>query len=168
MLIKLKSFHLEKISDHISALPLLIYYGIFFKYLGGNNLDFNFFIAYMIISIITDLMKKLPYPKFMYQITRRPKEACNCDLLSKGGPIPEGTPGFPSGHMTCITFFAFFIINNYRLSQEQNQLVCLLIPITAWARIYKKCHNLFQVVGGFIFGYLYYLGIKDFNITDYI
>ena len=156
MILDSKHFNLNTLSDHISALPLLFYYGIFFKYLGSyQELDFKFFIFYMIVSLITDIIKRLPYPKFMYQITRRPKEACDCDMLSKGGLRPLGSPGFPSGHMTSITFFTLFMINNYNISQNQKQLVYLLIPLTAWARIHKKCHNLFQVVGGFISGYLF-------------
>ena len=154
----IKKINLETLSDHISALPLLFYYGIFFKYLGSvEYLDFKFFILFMFITLITEIFKRLPYPKFMYKITRRPKEACNCDMLSKGGPRPWGTPGFPSGHMTTMTFFTLFLMHNYNLSLQQKQLSYLLIPLTAWARLYKKCHNLFQVIGGFFNGYVFYI-----------
>jgi len=161
MIFNPKNFNLETLGDHISTLPLLFYYGIFFKYLGSKKeIDLKFFILFIIVSLITDILKRLPYPKFMYQITRRPKGASNCDMLSKGGHKPWGTPGFPSGHMTTITFFSLFLINNYNLNLHQKQLIYLLIPLTAWARLYKKCHNLFQVIGGFLNGYILYLMSK--------
>ena len=59
-------------------------------------------------------IKRLPYPKSLYQITRRPEGSSNCDYLSRNGPQDSDAPGFPSGHMTTIGFFAAYQI----LSQE--------------------------------------------------
>lgn len=163
MLFHPNKLSLENISDQISLLPLAFYYGLFFKYLGSRlKVDLKFLVAIALIQITTDVLKRFPYPQQIYDITRRPKGACNCDLLSKGGPRPWGTPGFPSGHMANITFFSFYLLNNYKLSLYQKYLVYTLIPLTGWARMYKNCHNLFQVVGGIITGYLGY------NITNYL
>ena len=148
---------LENISDQISVLPLVFYYALLFKYLGSKKkTDLKFLISIIAVQITTDVLKRFPYPQEMYDITRRPKEACNCDMLSKGGPRPLGTPGFPSGHMANITFFTLYLLKNYKLSAYQKYIVYTLIPLTAWARMYKKCHNLFQVVGGMMTCYICY------------
>jgi membrane-associated phospholipid phosphatase len=155
MIIKIININLDTISDHISLLPLIFYYGLFFNYLGTlDDLDFKFYISYLFVTLIGEFIKMLPCPKPLYQITRRPAEACNCDILSKGGKVVVGTPGFPSGHMMTVTFFCLFIMTRYNLSIYQKQLLYLLMPLTAWARIHKRCHNIFQILGGFSFGFL--------------
>ena len=107
------------------------------------------------------------YPKFMYDITRRPKGAMACDLLSQKGRAKPGTAGFPSGHMTSISLFAvFMILGKYEIYRKKNKSIkeffskeifyiltnIGIILITAWARYYKNCHSIFQIVSGIILG----------------
>ena len=164
-------------ADYISLIPIVIYFGLLYSFLINpikNHLDVVFLIVILLSDRSVKYFKSLKYPEIMYDITRRPEGASNCDFFSRKGPVKYGTPGFPSGHMTTVTFFSVFIIllgyhnfikNNPHNSQnfinfiiEKNMLIItnlLLIILTGWARCYKGCHNLFQVFGGFILGSIY-------------
>ena len=165
------------LADYISLIPIVIYFGLLYSFLISpikNHLDLIFLIVILFSDLSVKFFKSMKYPDFMYDITRRPKGASNCDLFSRKGPVKYGKPGFPSGHMTTVTFFAVFIIllgyhnflsntsaNNKNIitfMKEYKTLIItnlLLIILTGWARYYKECHNLFQVSGGFLLGSLY-------------
>ena len=94
--------------------------------------------------------------------TRRPYRANNCDILSKDGLKSPNSPGFPSGHVLSVTFFAIYFISNYNLTLLQKNSLYLVILLTGWARIYKKCHNLFQVIFGVITAIIYNIYFPKF------
>lgn len=164
-------------ADYISLIPIVIYFGLLYSFLINpikNHLDLVFLIVILLSDRSVKYFKSLKYPEFMYDITRRPKGAKNCDFFSRKGPLKYGTPGFPSGHMTTVTFFSVFVIllsyHNYlkndlqkskniiNFIKDKNMLIIinlLLIIFTGWARWYKGCHNLFQVLGGFLLGCIY-------------
>ena len=87
-----------------------------------------------------------------YNIFKRPKNAYNCNILNNSGD-DSFKPGFPSGHMTSISFFT-----NYLYFTQTNKslynFIFYNIPsiIMAYARFYKKCHNIPQILFGFILG----------------
>lgn len=165
------------LADYISLIPIVIYFGLLYGFLISpinNHLYLVFLIVILLSDISVKFFKSLKYPDFMYDITRRPKGASNCDFFSRKGPLKYGKPGFPSGHMTTVTFFSVFVIllsyHNYlkndlqkskniiNFIKDKNTLIItnlLLIILTGWARCYKGCHNLFQVLGGFLLGSLY-------------
>lgn len=159
-----------QVADYISAGPLAIYFYLIYSFLSNpyKNL-FDIILGFYILGsdLLVNKIKGIKYPKKLYNITRRPKEALNCDILSQKGKPKEGTPGFPSGHMTTISLFAIvMILGKYEIYKRRGFnflhymrkepffiLVNILIVIlTAWARYYKNCHNITQILGGIIFG----------------
>ena len=152
--------------DFISLLPIVIYFSLLYNFLINptkNLIDIFLFIYILSADYLVKVIKHLDYPEKMYKITRRPEGAYNTDYLSRNGKVEPSTPGFPSGHMTTITIFSvFMILVKWRFQHSffnffnENTRYCsvhiFLIIITAFARYIKKCHNMFQIVAGFIFG----------------
>ena len=114
---------------------------------------------------ITKIIKKTKISIVFIKLTRRPEGAFNTDMLSRNGKVKSTTPGFPSGHMTTISFFVVYMIlrkwdfEGSFINYFSNNLVfnifnISLIFLMAWARYYKKCHNITQIIGGFIYGSL--------------
>jgi membrane-associated phospholipid phosphatase len=172
-------FNLMFFADIISAFPLVIYCGLLYNYLidTKNIVDLIILLYLLLGHFIHKGLKAIPYPEPFYSVSRRPKGAENCDLLSKNGPVKDGTPGFPSGHMLSITLFAsFMIFSKWKLNGEGNitnfitknfmfVIVNLgLIVLTAFARYYKKCHNILQIIAGTIIGLI--MGIILYYILE--
>ena len=160
---------LNNLADLISVAPISFFMGT--AYTSIVNLDiesFKFLMGLLTATLSSDVLKRIPYPDALYQITRRPEGASNCDYLSKNGPASKNAPGFPSGHMTTTGFFATYIILKTELSfteltTKQKPLIFVsvsLILAMSWARYYKKCHNITQIIGGIVWGslvgYLWY------------
>ena len=154
------------IFDFISLLPIVIYFSLLYNFLINpikNLVDIFLFIYILSADYLVKIIKNMDYSEKMYKITRRPEGACNTDYLSRNGNVSPDTPGFPSGHVTSITIFAVFMLlikwnftNSFFTFMGDNKRYCLvhifLIVITGIARYVKKCHNMFQIIGGFIFG----------------
>jgi hypothetical protein len=154
---------LNNLADLISVAPISFFMGT--AYTSIVNLDiesFKFLMGLLTATLSSDVLKRIPYPDALYQITRRPEGASNCDYLSKNGPASKNAPGFPSGHMTTTGFFATYIILEAELSfteltTKQKPLIFVsvsLILAMSWARYYKKCHNITQIIGGIVWGSL--------------
>ena len=118
------------------------------------------YIIFFFVSIISaEILKKIFYNKF--EGTQRPHGAKGCDFFSLG-PDVSGKPGFPSGHLTITSYIC--VINILHILYKSNAsfvkkislvtLNILLIISMGWARHYKKCHNLIQILGGTILGTL--------------
>jgi membrane-associated phospholipid phosphatase len=132
-----------KFADFISIFPLFIIVISIFQILFFRDLELT---GLLIIGIIIERILKT-IKKDMH----RPKGAKNCNIFSNEGLRPPKSPGFPSGHMITTTIFMGYILKN----SESNVLKgfsILLVFLTGWARIYKGCHTLFQVISGFVFG----------------
>ena len=164
MIFNLNHLNLENFSDMVSVTPLLMYYLLIADVLVfGSISSLKFLVSMLFVSVSTDIIKRLPYPKSLYKITRRPEGAKNCDFLSKGGICKVNAPGFPSGHMAATVFFLVLIIllyyRDYRtfsaFAKDHYRLIgfsVLFIGLMGWSRYYKKCHNMIQIVGGSLFG----------------
>ena len=137
------------IADVISIGPLAILLVLFYTSINNFRLkEFILAIILIFLNCVVTFIKKLPYPESLYKITRRPEKSFNCDYLSRNGKQSKDAPGFPSGHMTSVAFFAVYqIMNGYSI--HANVLIVLL---TGWARWYKNNHNILQIVVGTIFG----------------
>ena len=160
------------ISNLISVGPLVIYFYLIYTFLcypNKNYLDIIFAFYILGADYLVKYLKKIEYPKFMYNITRRPEGAKDCDILSRKGKCKKDAGGFPSGHMTTITIFAIFmLLGKYEIFKRNNLGIKKfifkhiffvmtnlgIIFITGFARYYKKCHNLFQITGGIFLGSL--------------
>ena len=160
------------VCDFYSIIPVAIYFGFFYMglYLNNPKEAFSFLLFFYLNDNITKVIKSLPYPKPLWEITRRPDGAFNTDYLSRHGPSKKDAPGFPSGHMTSITSFCIYMILRKMDGRTLKEFVkeeplyfyinILLIILMGFARWYKKCHNIVQIIAGIIYGgittYLYY------------
>lgn len=122
-------------------LPLIAYNktdDVFFLYLPAGIL---------IVNIAVDGIKRVLGSVGVFG---RPHAAIGCDLFCIGGPV-GGQPGFPSGHVTTATMFVAAVW----LHTRAVWVLIVGIPwiaAMAWARWYKHCHNLPQIVGGVVAG----------------
>lgn len=172
-------------ADYYSVVPLAIYLCLtYLAFTTQNNfIEFISLTFFMIFNDnITKIIKRQNYPESLYKITRRPDGAFNTDMLSRSGKAEPTAPGFPSGHMTTMSFFVVYMIlrewdfKGSFINYLSNNMVfnifnIILIFIMAWARYYKKCHNITQIMGGFIYGsitgaiYYYIVGRHLRNIN---
>ena len=157
MIADIKHFSLLNIADIISVIPLSIYLTLIYIILirsceNNRNLYIRILIGLLIATLLSDIIKRIKYPSFMYKITRRPKGAFNTDYLSRNGSVRANAPGFPSGHMSSTTYFVVMSMLTFAKGFRGNVVGTLLVVLMGWARLYKKCHNLFQVIGGIILG----------------
>lgn len=85
---------------------------------------------------------------------KRPDGAHNCDLFNTGGNV-ENNSGFPSGHVTSISY-----LMNYLYIKEKNKswkkwfMYHLPIMMVGVGRVGKGCHNMIQVFAGYLLGWL--------------
>ena len=100
-------------------------------------------------------------------------------MFNTGGLV-NNYPGFPSGHVTVISFFTnYMFFTNYFNNQNvsiknilQKWKIYLLynIPVilVSIGRLGKKCHNIYQVIGGYILGFIIsnFLFSNEKNIND--
>ena len=166
-------------TDIVSLVPLVIFLTLLYNFIimpSKNVLDLVFFIYMMLTGFIVRFLKDLPYPKSWRWITDRPKGAANCDYFSRNGLSKPGTPGMPSGHMTHTTIFAVVMILGRYMSSSGKKfnlenilfygINVALVIVMAFARYYKKCHNIPQIICGFLLGlglgYLFYHLMKKF------
>ena len=164
MIFDFNHLNLDNLSDMVSVTPLLMYFSLFYNVLVFGSVEsLKFAISMVFVAVSTDVIKRIPYPKSFYKITRRPEGAKNCDFLSKGGICKLNSPGFPSGHMAVTIFFLvltmMFYSRKYKsfktFAKVQYKLIIFsvsLIVLMGWARLYKKCHNIVQVLAGSLFG----------------
>lgn len=158
MILEKKNFKLEHFSDIISSFPLCFYFTLIYlsiiKSRQGTLLYLKILGGLMFTTLSTDLIKRLPYPNFLWEITRRPEGAKNTDFLSKNGLSRKDAPGFPSGHMSS-TVFILLISSYYFVETNIGHLLNLLIILLmAWSRWFKGVHNIFQILGGIGYGSL--------------
>tara|TARA_Y100000590_G_scaffold44185_1_gene47040 strand:+ start:6298 stop:6834 length:537 start_codon:yes stop_codon:yes gene_type:complete len=166
----INNLQIDNIADFISVLPISMYIGIiYFGLITNEYIYFKMLGIILFSTILTDVIKRLPYKSFyygeyLYKITRRPKGASNTDYLSKNGECKENSPGFPSGHMATTSSFSvlmiLFFMKRYNLAFSelvtQRPMIVfissILVPFMGWARYYKKCHSLLQIIVGTCLG----------------
>lgn len=94
-------------------------------------------------------------------IFKRPKGANDCNCINTGGLV-EDNPGFPSGHVLTTSIFMHYL---WFTSNDKNYIKYLFpIIIMSIARIGKKCHDIFQVFGGYLLGFIISLYMFKKNI----
>lgn len=166
--------------DFYSMIPILVYFiGIYVGFYANIMPEaLSFVILSFFVDQSTKFIKALPYPDFMWDITRRPEGAYNTDYFSRNGPASKDAPGFPSGHMTGITLFCVYMILRKKgeipwdefIKNNQGFVLFNIFAVLGmgFARWYKTCHNMFQIVGGILYGglisYFYYEFIGKYLI----
>lgn len=146
---------INNVYDIFSSIVLLYNYDFIFRIFYGQ---YKYFICFYFVILFEQNMKKTLTHSSL-EILKRPQGACDCDLFNSGGDV-SGQCGFPSGHVitTSFYFYLLYFENRYKYNhfKKYNKLFLILIHIpiflVGYGRIMKKCHNLFQVCGGYIFG----------------
>jgi len=99
-----------------------------------------------------DFIKELTFDWYA-PIFKRPDGATNCSLFNSGGLVDHKS-GFPSGHVTSISFLMnMLLLRNKEVSWNKIVLYNVPIFIMGYARIMKGCHNVIQVIAGYLLGY---------------
>lgn len=83
-------------------------------------------------------------------IFQRPQGASACNILCSPSN-DEGKPGFPSGHVATTTMI-LLVLSFYVKDTSFTIFALIYIMLMALSRHNKKCHNLTQIVYGFVFG----------------
>jgi membrane-associated phospholipid phosphatase len=108
----------------------------------GNLLSF---ILHNAIKISTTNLKPL-------SIFKRPDGAENCGIFNTGGLV-EHQSGFPSGHMTSISFImTYLLIHSNKKCFTNLAIYNIPIILVGIGRYYKYCHNFIQIITGYILG----------------
>lgn len=151
--------HLLTFFDYVSAIPIAIYVTLLYHCTVNDNLtSFLLLIELLYVDcILVPFIKNQPYPPSLRCITDRPKNAQRCDYLSRE-TITKVKSGFPSGHMTITTMFSMYQIcekfmKENRFCYDKHLYVhILLVLCMGFARYYKSCHNITQIIAGIILG----------------
>ena len=142
----------------LSLIPLIFTpIGLYLK--TKNQVYIPVIVSIVITEIIISFSRQLPafHPSMI-----RPTNAKNCNLFNSGGDY-SGKIGMPSGHVmltTCISLSLLFIYtktNNlytiFKKYQAHITITSLYILLMGISRVKRNCHNIPQVIGGFILGY---------------
>jgi membrane-associated phospholipid phosphatase len=142
MFIKINSIY-----DFISIFALFV--NIYFIY----SFDVIFIMGLAICLFFHDFAKELTTGWYA-PIFKRPDGAINCSLFNSGGLVDHKS-GFPSGHVTVISFFMNILRMRNGSSGDWKSIIIYNAPIVlmGYARIMKGCHNFIQVVAGYLLGY---------------
>ena len=155
MFIKINSVY-----DFISLFALLV--NIYIIYTLDPVLIFGSSTCLFFHDFIKELTRDWYPPIF-----KRPNGATNCSLFNNGGLV-DHKPGFPSGHVTSISFLMnMLLLRNKNITLKKIILYNIPIFIMGYARIMKGCHNLIQIIAGYILGYsianLFHSYAKEIN-----
>lgn len=113
----------------------------------------------IITEIIISFSRQLPA---FHPVMLRPAGAKNCNLFNSGGSY-DGQLAMPSGHMmltTCLSISLLFLYagtNNLKTIAVTNPVafssVIVYIFLMGGSRIMRGCHNIPQVIIGFLIGF---------------
>lgn len=153
---------------------MFIKYGSIYDFISLFAIIVNIYSIYSLdLVLIIGLVNSLFLHDFLKELTtgwyaplfKRPNGAINCNLFNTGGLVDHKS-GFPSGHVTVMSFFMNILLlrkkqnnvnnyNTYTPYSHWKNIIIYNIPIIimGYARIMKGCHNLFQVVAGYLLGY---------------
>tara|TARA_B110000967_G_C18854771_1_gene546580 strand:+ start:1252 stop:1785 length:534 start_codon:yes stop_codon:yes gene_type:complete len=115
--------------------------------------DYTILFGEILCSIIQHFSKTITngwYPP----IFKRPDGATDCNLFNLGGKV-DHCSGFPSGHVASITLLMEMLLLRNNTSGLYNKITYYLpIVLMAYSRYMKKCHNIIQIVAGYLLGYI--------------
>ena len=150
-------YNIKDINDLISV--SVIGLNIFALY-SAINLDFDYLLGLIIVLYSQSYIKKLTTNSTFLHF-KRPDDATNCSLFNAEGFVGNNS-GFPSGHMGSTSFMTnLFYFKNCTNKNIGNYILYNFWNIfMGYARYNKNCHNLFQIICGYILGlciaYLFY------------
>ena len=114
------------------------------------TMDVYLICSSLFLSFIHIIIKQITFGWYP-SIFKRPDGANDCGIFNTGG-LMDHQSGFPSGHVTIISY----IMNSFLLTKTPNMYNIFLynIPVlaVAFARVMSGCHNTIQVSAGYILG----------------
>ena len=137
---------IDSIYDLISLISLFANLYLMF------SMDIVLIFGCIFCVLLHNIFKEITYG-WCPPIFKRPNGAMDCNLFNTGGLVDHKS-GFPSGHVTAISFLMYSLLLKTGYIDFKN-IIQYNIPImiVAYARIMKGCHNLIQVVAGYLLGY---------------
>jgi len=136
----------------ILALPVLL---IVFDGDPTRRLQYLVVLIGILVCEIIIKITRIVLPK--QGVFLRPSNAVNCSLYNRGGNY-AGRVGMPSGHVALTTFVLCSILYIYKSNANHSPivyvLVVLMIGLMCMSRYYRHCHNIPQIVMGFVLGIL--------------
>jgi membrane-associated phospholipid phosphatase len=152
--------NISSIYDLISILALVANIYIYY------TLDCILIFGSIICLFLHDFIKELTTGWYA-PVFKRPDGAMNCSLFNTGGLVDHKS-GFPSGHVTSISY----LMNMLWLRSENNGWINMVfynfpIVLMGYARIMKGCHNLIQVIAGYLLGYIVANTLYNHQTTIY-
>jgi hypothetical protein len=89
----------------------------------------------------------------------RPEGASNCGLFNEAEQDPNG---MPSAHMAVLTFLLAALVLYFPYKKLNKTILLIMAGLwlvaMGWARSYKHCHTLLQLLGGVGYGFTFVLG----------
>tara|TARA_B100001093_G_C26494525_1_gene870521 strand:+ start:244 stop:753 length:510 start_codon:yes stop_codon:yes gene_type:complete len=139
---------IRSIWDFISALVLLCNYILIYESFEGHiELPLG-----TLITLSLEKLGKVITGNWYPSIFKRPDCARDCSIFNDGGFVGD-KPGFPSGHVAMTSYFAYVILFKYFEVTKTNIAIATIAPIImGFARYYKYCHNIYQIVAGWLLG----------------
>lgn len=168
--------------DYTSALPIAFFFVNVTEAVHDKNFgEMGLLIVTMVVADLLTFGIKSISKKASSKLNfllHRPVGASNTDILSRNGFKPVDAPGFPSGHVTMTAVFAVYrILRLYRnydniftfITNEPLPILFYLglIVLMGYARWYKRCHNIPQILGGFVLGSVFAI-ILDKIVRDFL
>lgn len=106
-------------------------------------------IVVALVALVKELSNNIPKGNILYNLTRRPENGLYCGVSCLDKKTHISDPGFPSGHVAFITFYAL-CLPSYSLLYTIIKGV--LILSVSYNRLRTGCHTILQVIGGILFG----------------
>lgn len=151
--------NIKLIWDLISITLVIINCIIIYQSFTGH---IELLLGFILIQIFEKIGKFIT-GKWNPTIFARPYNACDCSLFNGGGHVGKN-PGFPSGHVAMASYFAYIMVFIYFENTYLNLAIASLYPfMMSLARYFKICHNMYQIIAGWILGFLVAYFIKKIS-----
>jgi len=152
-------FKIKSLWDLISLTILITPYMGIYELLDGK---IELLIGLFLCLTIEKNIKRLTH-QWTPSIFKRPDEAIDCSILNDGGPAGD-RGGFPSGHVATTSFFVnMYYFNNNKYNYKTFFKYNLFPIIMGLARYMKNCHNIYQIVAGYLLGLGIAYGFHQFK-----
>lgn len=132
------------------AFALVALFGVFHPFM---NIPF-----FILIGIAILILVSVGYVKDLIA-DPRPEGASNCGLFNEES---HDSNGMPSAHMATLTFLLVVLVMFFPDKKLNKTILWVLAGLwlvaMGWARSYKHCHTLLQLLGGVGYGFTFVLG----------
>ena len=141
--------------DTISISIVILHVYPFLRFIETHNATYLWFgLGILVMDLSIRWIKSMLLTS--NELFKRPKGATGCDAFCMKGDV-SGKPGFPSGHVASSAFFFTYF---YLMSKTEHQMTIaimgtLVTILMAISRLAKKCHNVFQVISGALYGLMF-------------